>query len=368
MKKILIIYTSVGLGHKVVAENIAQALKKYPGLNIKLLDILEFFNSAFFRRLSTLYLGVLKHLPWLWEFFYTNRVFHKLILPLRLPLASLRAKKLQRYLEDEEPDLVLTTQTTATALLSYLRQRERYQGLLVTTFSDFHFQPFWVYPRVDRYLVMTPEQQQEVAKLGFAKERIVVTGLPVDEEFTKDYEEGQFFHEFNLSHVKPLILVMGGSRGLGIKPSDIQALLNSSLDFQIAVITGTNEALKKRLEAIPTKDLKVFGSLPCREVAKLFAIARILVSKPGGLTVAQAIVRNLPMILVNPFPAMEEANLSYLLGRGIGVYAKNSQELRAWVERLLLDLNFYQKTKENIKRLNFEDSAKKAAEAIIDML
>ena len=44
-KKIIVMFTSVGLGHKVIAENIAQALRKQPNLDVVMLDVLEFYRG-----------------------------------------------------------------------------------------------------------------------------------------------------------------------------------------------------------------------------------------------------------------------------------------------------------------------------------
>lgn len=60
MKKILILYTSVGLGHKVVAENIALALKARPQVKVTLLDILEFYKGPLIKASTRVYQGLLR--------------------------------------------------------------------------------------------------------------------------------------------------------------------------------------------------------------------------------------------------------------------------------------------------------------------
>lgn len=371
MKKVLIIYGSIGLGHKVVAENIAAALRDYPEVEVEMLDVLRLYEGRLTKESSKIYEWIIKHAPRLWGFFYTNWVFQKFALPLRIPFAGMKAKKFKNYISKSKPDLILTTHPNATALAAYLKKSGKYSGPLVTTFSDFHFQPFWVYPGVARYLVMTAEQREEVIRRGFAKQRIVVTGLPIDPGFGKTIEESAVYKKYGLSHTKPLVLVMGGSRGWGIKLSDIDTLLDSALDFQIAVVTGNNPELERELKVLAEKfpeSLKVFGEWSNESVAELFSIAKLLVTKPGGLTIAQALLKSLPMVLVNPLPTMEELNLAYVVARGAGLYARNSRELRSWVERLLQDKKFYQKVRKNARELAVPQAAKLAAKAIIDML
>ncbi len=370
-KKILVISGSVGLGHKVVAENIAAVLRTYPGIRIDMLDALELYDNVFTRQSARLYTWILRHWPGLWRFFYTNPWFLRVTLPLRVPVATWQLRKYRDFVVKLKPDLILTTHPTATALAVSLKQQKEYLGAIVTTFSDFHFQPYWVYAGVDRYLVMTAEQQQAVMKSGFAEKRVIITGLPVDPLFSENYDEGEICREFDLSHRTPIILVMGGSRGWGVTLANIQGLLESAFEIQIAVVTGYNKKLLQELRDLAANHprvLKVFGHLESLAIAKLFSVAKILVTKPGGLTIAQALLKNLPMILVNPLPAMEELNLDYLRKRGVGLFAKDSQELRLWVERLLQDKKFYQEVRDRTRQLSQPEAAALAAEAVIDML
>lgn len=372
-KKILVIHTSVGGGHKVVAESIAQELEKHPEFDVQLLDILKFYDGPFISRIGpAIYQRLLVNFPGIWRFFYTNKIFNKLTLPLRIPVAATRAKRLLQYLKEAQPDLILTTQSMATALVSYLKTKGRYSVPVVTTFSDYHFQPYWAYPGVDRYLVMTPEQVVDLNNVGVDTKQIVVTGLPISDIFLRQYDQVKIFEKFNLAKNKSLVLIMGGSLGLGISSADIAALLTKAqFDIQVVVVTGTNEKLRKRLKGLIAAHpgrLVALGQLPNLEIAELFSAAKVLVTKPGGLTVAQALVSGLPMVLVNPLPGSEELNREYLINRGVAVAADSPEELRSVVHTLLSDENFYQGVKNRSRGLGVADAARVAALATIDML
>lgn len=370
-KNILIAHGSIGLGHKVVAENIAAALAKYPGVEARVLDLLEMYRGSLVKVFSRFYKWMVDRAPWLWGFIYTNKIFQIITLPLRIPFAGLKIKKFRDYVKREKPDLILTCHPNATGLAAYLKKTGEYTGPVVTTFSDFHFQPYWVYPYVDQYLVMTAEQKRDVARLGFAADKIAVIGLPVNPSFQKEFDEGEIIKKFGLSRAKPLVLVMGGSQGWGIRLADIVELLRTKYDIQIVVVTGKNMELKQAIDNLAkttATPLQAFVSWSVEDIAKLFSAAKILITKPGGLTIAQALLKSLPMVLVNPLPTMEEMNLDYLTSHGAGVYAKNSQEVREWMERLLADKKYYQEIKEREKAIAAPAAADTAAKIIIDML
>lgn len=372
MKKILVIYTSVGLGHQVIAENIAQALRRHGGVAVAMLDVFKLYSGPFTRGSEKVYLWIFAHLPGLWGFFYTNRIFNLLTRPLRLPFLALsgKAKKLLPIIEKEKPDIILTTETIATASISYFKKKGLYRGPLVTTFSDYHFQPYWVYPRVDRYLGIIPEHEANIREWTREQPDIVITGMPVDEVYLRKYNPGEVAKKYGLSKVKPLVLLMGGSRGWNIGPDDALELLKSELDIQVAVICGTNEELKARFEAAAAgnPDLHVISGWSNQQVAELFAAARVLVTKPGGLTLAQALVRRLPLVLIRPLPTMEEMNQQYIVSRRAAVAAKSREEMRQWVERLLQDKKFYEEMQKAQSKLGDPQAAEKAARAVIDTI
>ena len=371
MKKILVMYGSIGLGHKVVAENITVVLKTYPDVKIEMLDVLEMYRGPFTETSSRIYKFIVDHIPGLWGFFYTNPIFLKASLPLRVPLAGLKIKKFRDYFNRSKPDLILTTHPSATALVSYLKKTGEYRGPLVTTFSDFHFQPYWVYPRVDKYLVMTPEQADEVGKRGFARSQVLITGLPVHPVFSEEYHDIVVRREFGFHPNRPIVLMIGGSRGWGIKIADIWALLGSAYDMELVVVAGFNSELLadlQKLRETAGSNLKVLGNLETSAVAKLCAVAKVLVTKPGGLSLAQGLLRGLPMVLVNPLPAMEELNTRYLIRYGAAVVARSSAELKSWVERILQDRKFCQGLKANSLKLANPKAAATAAAAVIDTL
>lgn len=379
MSKILIIYTSVGLGHKVIAENIAQALRNSgeglkEGLEVKMLDILEFYGGGVTSSgwMQKLYIAMLAHTPALWRFFYTNKIFNWLTLPLRIPVAALRARKLERFIAAARPDLILTTETMPTAMVSYLKLRKKYRGPLVTTFSDYHFQPYWVYPRVDRYLAIIPEQIDEILKRGYGlkREQIVLTGMPLDEAFEREYDRTEVLKKYNLPTNRAIVAVMGGSRGWGVGQREIAALLALPGNFEIVFFTGTSEELYREFAplAARNKRLHIFRWLPNREIAAIFSVARVLITKAGGLTTAGAIALRLPMVLINPLHIGEELNEAYLTSRGVGVQAQTIEELAAEVFRLLHDEEHYQAARRRLQHLAIPRAAAKAAAAIVDIL
>ena len=67
------------------------------------------------------------------------------------------------------------------------------------------------------------------------------------------------------------------------------------------------------------------------------AAADLVVSKAGGLTVAEALACGAPMVVVNPIPGQEERNSDYVLEHGAGIRVNNMRMLGHRVSEVLAD-------------------------------
>src|SRR6185295_15378148 len=125
-KKILILYTSVGLGHKMIAENIGYQLEQN-GFNVRTADILKVQEGKLVNFGTRLHQFINRKLPWLWKFIYNYG--HIPFRRLRVPLASRNYHQTKQVIDQFEPDMVIATQTTSSAVISYLKQAKLYNGL-----------------------------------------------------------------------------------------------------------------------------------------------------------------------------------------------------------------------------------------------
>jgi processive 1,2-diacylglycerol beta-glucosyltransferase len=317
MKRILIFYTSVGLGHKIIAENIGWHLS-HAGYDVRLEDILEVQSGPLVNLGTSLHQFVNKHLPFIWKFLYNNKIFTKLSLPLRVPLAAGNSDRAAQLIADFEPDLVITTQTTASAIVSHLKKAGDYQGKFAIAFSDYHFHPYWVYDNADFYLANIPEQKISMREQGIGDKKIEVCGITLKPRATVDTAE--VLDQLGISPKAPVVLMASGSLGTGVTVSYyrefVDALKAKSPTARVVIVCGKNESLRHELEtALSGTQAIVFGYF--KPMAKLYAIADIFITKPGGLSVAESLQWQLPLLITHWLPGQEEHNYNYLMEKGL---------------------------------------------------
>ncbi len=134
-KRVLIFFTSVGLGHKIIAENMAWHLE-HAGYTVKLADILQVQSGKLVDFGTWLHQLINKHFPFIWKFLYNSTTFSKLTMPWRVPLAGKNSSRAAAAIAEFKPDLVISTQTTSSAIVSYLKRHKSYRGKFAIGFSD----------------------------------------------------------------------------------------------------------------------------------------------------------------------------------------------------------------------------------------
>ncbi len=324
-KKTLILYTSVGLGHKFIAENIGWHLEQ-AGFKVKLADIGKVQKGKFEHVVVGLHQFINKHLPFVWGFIY--RWGHYVILPFRTTIAGFNYKSTKTLVDEFQPDLIITTQTTASAVAAYLKKKALYKNLFAIAFSDYHLHPYWLYSQADFYLANTQEQKEEMIKQGVEQEEIFVCGITLKQQVNVDKKAIK--EKFGIAESESVVLIGTGSLGIGFNNEDLQKLTKLQ-NTKIIFACGKNEQLFQSI-----KNLKYPSVIPLdfyQPMDDLYSVADIFIGKPGGLSTAESLRWNLPLLVSFVLPGQEEKNLKYLLDKKL-VMVKTGDLLKQTSEEL----------------------------------
>ena len=94
-------------------------------------------------------------------------------------------------------------------------------------------------------------------------------------------------------------------------------------------------------------------------------IASFIVTKPGGLTSAEALSKSLPIIIVSPLPGQENQNTQFLLETGVALKTRSFTELKSLAEKLLRDTSKLEALRRKAKTFAQPNSALKIAQTIL---
>ncbi|KYZ78257.1 hypothetical protein AXX12_01570 [Anaerosporomusa subterranea] len=366
-KTILLVSASIGAGHTQAARAIQAAWNStFPGDTVIIVDFMDEQNSYLNYMIKETYLKMIEVTPFLYDVLYH--------LSQGLRPASRRQnlfswflkKTMQNILATYQPDIVICTHPFPCAAMAYLKRHHRVTAPLAGIITDFTVHSTWIYSEVDLYAVAAEELKDDLLSYKIPSNHVAVTGIPIRPPIAPETKVD--FRELGLQHAdNPVVLVMGGSLGIGPLQEVVLALDSISAPLQIVAVTGKNPELARELNR-SIKSLRhsvtVLGYTPL--VRELMHVASLLITKPGALTLSEAMAAGLPMLFYESFPGQETDNASFLIARGVADWFRPEQPEA--IVRLLTDSVEREQIQRAICRIAQPDSAKAAVRAIAAQL
>lgn len=370
----LILSVSAGGGHKHAALALKDYIFKFePDSEVKVLDTIKYINPILNKVLIGGYLNTLKIKPSLFGKIYkitesTNKTDG--ISSFKNKLTKIMANKILSAIEKFKPDIIICTHWYPVEMVSILKKKKKINVPIACIITDYAPHSFWIYPEVDSYIVSNKDMIEEMIHQGIDKDSIFDLGIPVGFDFFDKYDRNDTLKELDLDPQKKVVLIMGGSLGMG-KISNIYSELAASAnkDIQIIVITGKNKKLYTKLMSIRESsniDTKILGFT--KNVNKYMKCSDILITKPGGLTISEALICEVPLVLFSPIPGQEEKNEEFLLKHNLAISIGNGNNCREKIEDLLFSSETLKIMKGNCKKFSKPNCDYKIFNVINDLI
>jgi len=336
-KRVCILTLGVGSGHVRASETVQRAL--YDGsdpIEVKVVDALDSAHQWFHWLYVNPYWWMLRRAPWLWRrlFEWRQRKLHRSTAPSWIFRRGCR--ETLRQIKSFAPQLVIVTEIGAAEIAALGRREGWFNAPILAVQTDFHTEPPWVQAEIDVYCVGSEEARAQLFAWGVLPNRVLLCGIPVDAAFALSFDKSDLMSALGLDPRRPVVLVMGG--GMGPVPMDrvVSSLELCNAPMQVLAVAGHDRDLRQRLELLRGRlamDLHVFGWT--ENVPELMAVSDLLITKPGGLTTAEALAAGLPMILTHPIPGPEERHIRYLAQSAVAFHAKTLNDIPRLASRLL---------------------------------
>lgn len=334
--KILILTVSAGAGHIKAAEAISEQMKlKYPDSNIMIVDTYKYISPLLDRIIVGGYLSILRMTPKIYDKYYS----------LSEPVGSrynfgsilnrFLAIKLLELIDKFNPSVIACTNFIPLQILSTLHKSNRLTIPTISVITDYTTHSYWIHDYVSAYVVANDFIKTELINKGISSDIIHPLGIPVGKSFYQNNNRHKLLLKYGLEN-KPTILIMGGSLGFGSIKKTFLSLLKIKKDIQILVITGTNNKLRSQLEEYSKtseKSIRIIGYTD--KISEYMDMSDILITKPGGMTVSEALTKNIPLLLISPIPGQEERNAQFLSNIGAAARAFKKGDLETVLHQLI---------------------------------
>ncbi|KAF8689935.1 hypothetical protein HU200_041570 [Digitaria exilis] len=372
-KNVLILMSDTGGGHRASAEAIKDAFRIEYGDEYRVFvkDLCKDHAGWPLNNMESSYKFMVRHVQ-LWKVaFHTTspKWVHSFYLAA---LASFYAKKVEAGLKKYKPDIIISVHPLMQHIPLWVLKWQGLQNrvIFVTVITDLNTcHPTWFHANVNRCYCPSEEVANRAALDDLQPSQIRVFGLPIRPSFCRAVlVKDELRKELGLDPELPAVLLMGGGEGMGPVKKTARALGESLFDKehgkpigQLIVICGRNKTLSSSLQALEWKvPVKIRGFET--QMEKWMGACDCIITKAGPGTIAEALIRGLPIILNDFIPGQEVGNVPYVVDNGAGVFSKSPKETASLVAR------WFGPDSEELKKMS-ENALKLAQpEAVFDIV
>ena len=353
--KILILSAPIGSGHRMAAAALEEALLRLDHVEVVQGNVFDFFPGVIGKAFLKFYETVLTVCPWLYALSYrwSNRDGGSLWMRNLLNGILLRLGK--PFIEEVKPDAVFSTHATPTGILSLYKQKYDANLWLGVVVTDFTVHRWLVCPGADAYFVADEklfgqiecasghciknaglqddcpgidvvQYQAGNEKHSETRPALYSWGIPVRGRFTEKREPAAVRQETRNRSGWPadafVCLLAGGGDGMLPMEEIVRSMQNEKFkDIYVVAVTGHNDGLRKKLEAMQKWFLKseanagisrltVLGFTD--EMPQLMQAADVVITKAGGVSLAECLECGANTLIYHPLPGQEQGNTVFL--------------------------------------------------------
>jgi processive 1,2-diacylglycerol beta-glucosyltransferase len=337
--KILVLTLSFGSGHVRAAQAVADELERQaPASKVLVVDALEECRLLFRAGYEWPYWLMLRYAPVLWDRFSTARVNQKHAGTAPKWAFRMGCPKVFSTIRSFDPDVIVAAEVAACEMAAIARRAGITRAPILSVITDYEGEPIWVQPEVARFTVPDESVSAELISWGADAGRISICGIPVDPAFDALHNPKATRLRFGINDNSPVVLLMGGGMGPTRMDQVVERLAESKTPMHIVAVTGKDKRGLRRLKRVQVNApvaLHLVGWT--NEVAALMQAARILVTKPGGLTISEAALCSLPVVFFDPIPGAEFVNAKRMVDAGAALITQGPGETARTITSLLQD-------------------------------
>lgn len=340
--KVLILSCNTGEGHNSCARALRDAFQKQK-TQCDIADTLDFISPVLSKMMAQGHRFVYRHLPWLfnWGYHYVEEhpnLYQPGTLLYRFLISG--SGKLADHINENGYDTVISAHVFAGTAMREARVHCCQQittGFLAT---DYICSPIAEVGQQDVYMIPDEHLRDEFVSKGIDRAKITAVGIPIREMFNTNLSKETAKTAEGITKDHAHLLVMGGSMGCGPIREIVSEMAHRMDDtMEMTVVCGNNKRLYRRL----TRKTKQYPQIHIRgyvgNMSRLMDSADVYLTKPGGISVTEASVKKLPMVLINAIGGCEAYNYRFFMNTGTAVSGRDTVELACACVELLRDEN-----------------------------
>jgi len=315
-----------GFGHIRAGEALLDFAKEHlPQTHVEHVDIADIDPPL--KKYSKLYDIISKKSPLLWEIIYKFPpmffVFRELIATRKLFNHAILD-----YINGKKPDVLIFTNVIMLPMFAVACKKMLPHSTLVVVVTDYHGHSYYRFSCIDYYFVATVSVAKDLETAGIEKEKIMVTGIPVNPRFYVKENIHDLKSKYCINNDFPVVVCITSFRA---SKHHLVTMVKSLLEFKqkinVVCLTNGNKEFYETLKNNFSGNKRFLLENWTNTIEEYIKISDVVISKAGGLTVSECLALQKPLIMVNPIPGQEEYNAAFVEENNFGVRVNNMNEV-----------------------------------------
>jgi len=170
---------------------------------------------------------------------------------------------------------------------------------------------------------------------GIPQDKLVASGIPIRKSFYEKSPIERAKLELGINSKNKHVLIMSGSIGCGPIKKLTGQIASEFEKVRFTVICGRNTGMQKQMKKAFARydNVNIVGF--CDNISLYMDSADVYITKPGGISTTEAMIKQLPMIIVDAIGGCEEYNLRYFQNNGGALTSKNAKDITKHCRQLI---------------------------------
>ena len=352
--KVLILSCNTGEGHNSCAKALQESLSKKE-ITCDIVDSLQFISPLISALMAKSHVFLYRNLPALFDWGYRFAERYPSLYRKGSPIyafLAIGAKKLAIYINEGGYDAIVCAHVFSGVMMTEAKTLCERTILTSLFATDYTCSPITDASDLDIYFIADEKVGDQFIKKGIDAERLVPVGIPIRSGFYTHMSKTDAKVAEGIASEHRHLVIMCGSMGCGPIEKIVRRISGQLYeDMEMTVVCGNNKKLCEKLTALQNEDPKIHIRGYVQNISRLMDSADVYLTKPGGISVTEASVKRIPMVLVNAVGGCERYNYAFFTENGT---AKSGKTVDALIGQCL-DLLDQPGTREQIRRL-YEES------------
>lgn len=338
--KVLILSCNTGEGHNSCAGAVAASFRER-GIVCDTVDALAFISPAISELIAHGHRFVYRNLPGVFDWGYRFSEKHDFFYKkgaLLYSFFALGSKKLAAFINDGGYDTVICAHVFTGVMMT--EAKDKCSQNILTSFlsTDYTCSPITEQSKLDMYFIPDERVADQFTARGMDGNKLISTGIPVRDDFYKMIDKKEAKTAEGISPDAAHLVVMCGSMGCGPMTAIVRNMAEKLTgNMEVTVVCGNNKRLYKKLSARYADSRRIHIRGYVKNISRLMDSADVYLTKPGGISVTEASVKKVPMVLVNAVGGCEQYNYDFFTETGAAITGKTVEELTDCCLTLLMN-------------------------------